>query len=157
MGQTTHAISGTGTLRRYRAAGGPRLLLAIRSWATWNFFARVGTIDRNTIFSLSPRSGHHRRYVTPRRRRRQTPSRFERDHPRRPTVGNLHTRRLAWRGERDRRKHEPRWDGSRRNGEALKCARDQRRDRIGSGEIGSAHTLRRALAHSAIRRAAGGL
>lgn len=85
------------------------------------------------------------------------PSRFERDHPRHPTDGNLHTRRLAWRGARDRRERKPRRDGSRRNGEALKCARDQRRDRIGSGEIGSAHTLRRALAHSAIRRAAGGL
>ena len=71
----------------------------------------------------------------------------ERDHPRRSTVGKSLTRRAcvgmrggasATNGSTNPGERES--DGARRNGKALGCARDQRRDRIGSGGIGSAHT-----------------
>lgn len=87
----------------------------------------------------------------------------ERDHPRRSTVGKSPARRAcvgmrggasATNGSTNPGERES--EGARRNGEASGCARDQRRDRIGSGGIGSAHTGSSVSAHGR-GRAAGGL
>lgn len=88
-----------------------------------------------------------------------SPSRLERRPKRSETKHNRRTARrvAAWRGARDRRKRKPRWAGKGRERADYEkrgsAAREQRRDRIGSGEIASAQHRARTLVRG---RAAGG-